>query len=240
MARKNAAQKAAKQKAAKQKKVLIVLGVLLLGSLGYAVMTLSHLSTPVSAAASPTATPAPDGSTPTPTKTEVAAVVTPGIAAPPAGSLRAFTAFGRKDPFDDNGPNLSGGSSTSTSSSSASTSKKSTIADQTGGASASKPKQPSGRPTSAVFSINGKRTVLKIGAKFGHPSASSDAALFKLVALSARTKTAVIVVIGTQQQYTLNIREPLTLAQTGGGKYTLILESVGSAHLGTIFDQSTH
>ena len=96
MARK-AAKEAAKKKAAKQKKMLIVLGVLLVVALVFAVSTLSKLGKHPAAASPGTTTP---GSLPTETPVNVL----PGIAPPPTGSLRAFTAFGRKDPFDNGGP----------------------------------------------------------------------------------------------------------------------------------------
>lgn len=205
------AKEAAKKKAAKQKKILIVLGLVLVGALVFAVTTLSHLrSAPVSV--TPVSATTPDGAS-TPTGTPIAAVI-PGIAAPPAGSLRAFTAFGRKDPFNDDGPDLS-------------SSEQSTPAKHPAPSpSRSKPKPPSGPLTSAVISINRIKLTIPLGAKFGHASDPSGASVFKLVKVSA--KTAVVAVLGASQRFTLHVRQPLTLVRTGAWKFTLILEPVGT------------
>ena len=207
MARKNSAQQAAQKKAKKQKKLLVVLGLGLVVALVFAATTLMHLgSKPVSA--TPPAATAPDGSTPAPNDI---AVVIPGIAAAPAGPLHAFTAFGRKDPFNDGGPSAL---STPTDSSKSPSGK--------GDGSGSTPKPPL---TGAVISINGNKLALSLHAEFGHAPALSGVWLFRLVKVTQRT--ALIAVVGTHQQFTLHRRTPLTLQQNGGWRYTLILEPVG-------------
>ena len=209
MARKNSAQQAAQKKAKKQKKLLIVLGLGLVVALVFAATTLMHLgSKPVSA--TPPAATAPDGSTPAPNDI---AVVIPGIAAAPAGPLHAFTAFGRKDPFNDGGPS---GVATPTDSSKNPSGK--------GDGSGSTPSAPL---TGAVISINGNKLALPLGAKFGRAPALSGVWLFRLVKVTQRT--ALIAVVGTHQQFTLHRRTPLTLQQNGGWRYTLILEPLGAA-----------
>lgn len=209
MARKNSAQQAAQKKAKKQKKLLVVLGLGLVVALGFAVSTLMKLTAkPVSA--TPPAATAPDGSTP---PANDVSVVIPGIAAAPAGSLHAFTAFGRKDPFNDGGP-----SATPTDSSKSPSGK--------GDGSGSPTKQPSAPLTGAVISINGNKLALPLGAKFGRAPALSGVWLFRLVKVTP--KTALIAVVGTHQQFTLHRRTPLTLQQNGGWRYTLILEPLGA------------
>ena len=207
MARKNSAQQAAQKKAKKQKKLLVVLGLGLVVALVFAATTLMHLGSKPVAATPPAAT-APDGSTPAPNDI---AVVIPGIAAAPAGPLHAFTAFGRKDPFNDGGPS---GVATPTDSSKNPSGK--------GDGSGSTPKPPL---TGAVISINGHKLALSLHAEFGHAPALSGVWLFRLVKVTPTT--ALIAVVGTHQQFTLHRRTPLTLQQNGGWRYTLILEPVG-------------
>jgi hypothetical protein len=204
-----AAQEAAKKKAAKQKKILIGLGLVLVLALGYAVMTLTHLNSKPPVQATPAAATTPAGAIPT---VAPAAAVTPGIAPPPVDSLRTFIALGRKDPFHDDGPNV-GSPSKSTKSA-------------TSNGSSSKSKKTSGPPRAAVISLDGKRLVAAVHAGFGH-APGSFGPLFRLVKVTA--KTAVIAVVGTPQRFTLHMRQPLTLAQAGGQKYTLILERIRSA-----------
>ncbi len=221
MARKTA-QEAAKKKAAKQKKVLIGLALLLVVALVYGYMSLSHGSSPASSPASATtsATTTPAGSPGSIPSGTPAPTVTPGIAAPTVVALRTFTALGRKDPFHDDGPSASDGSSTTTTpaSTTSTPATSSTIHD-----SLPTSKKSSGRPTRAVISVNGKKLTLAPGAKFGHAFGSS-VPLFRLLKVSATR--AVIAVVGTQLQYTLNVGLPVKLTHTGAPKFTLILERV--------------
>jgi hypothetical protein len=213
-----AAQQAAKKKARKQKKLLIVLAIPMLAALVYAYMTISSLGAKPKAPATPAAaatTPAGDnttGGTPD-------APVTAGIVAAPVDYLRAFTVLGRKDPFHDHGPKAAASSTTPSGSG------KGKGKGSAGGGSTSK--QPSAPLTGAVISINGKKLALSLGTQFGHAPGLSNVSLFRLVKVSA--KSALIGVVGTQQQFTLHVGRPLTLAQDGGWKYTLILEPLGSA-----------
>jgi len=209
MARK-AAKEAAKKKAAKQKKLLILLGVMLVGAMVFAFTTLSNLNKSPQASGSPAATTNPDGSVPT--GTNVAAII-PGISAPAVGSLHALTMFGRKDPFNDHGPS---GATASTAPS-----------KNGNGNGSGTTKQPPVPLTGAVISINGNKLSLALGAQFGRAPGLSGVWLFRLVKLT-RT-TALIAVVGTHQQFTLQARRPLTLQQNGGWNYTLILEPLGSA-----------
>ena len=218
MARKTAREDAAKKKAKKQKKLLVVLGLLLVGAGFFAFTTLSSLGKkPVSATPDPATTPAGSISTGEP----VSAVIA-GIAAPPPGSLRAFTAFGRRDPFT-SGPSLVSESSTTN----ADGSGKGSIADQKGNGNGSGSNQPSGPLTGAVISLNGNKLALAVGSKFGHAPGLSGVPLFRLVHVTA--KTALIAVVGTHQHFLLHVRYPLTLQQNGGWTYTLILEPLGTA-----------
>lgn len=136
-----------------------------------------------------------------------APAASPGISPAPVGSLRAFSTLGRKDPFNDNGPHLSS-------------------------APPSTVKLSSGRLNHAVISINGKKFSVSLGAKFGHATAGTGAPLFRLAKVSETT--AVVTVIGTKQNFTLHVRQPLTLAQKGAWKETLILEPVGTSATLTI------
>lgn len=212
MARKGAAHDAAKKKAAKQKKRLMFLAVPLLGALVYAYMTLTSLNGKPQVSGTPAAQTTPAGSIPAGGS---AATITPGVTAPPVGAVGSFVALGRKDPFHDNGPHAttSGGSSAPSKTPS--------------GKGGSKSKQPSTPLTGAVISLNGQKLSLAIGTAFGHAPGLSGVALFRLITVSARS--AVIGVVGTHQRFTLHVRRPLTLAQTGGWTYTLILEPLGSA-----------
>jgi hypothetical protein len=214
-----AAKEAAKKKAAKQKKILIGLGLVLVVALVYAVMTLSSLNkSPSAPAAQPAAT--------TPAASDTADIsapaVTPGIVAAPAGTLRAFTALGRKDPFHDDGPDLTSTTSTTT----PTTTTPNPTKNPTKGNASSKPKKTSHPARRAVISVNGKKLTLAVGAKFGRLSGAGSP-LFRLVGVSATR--AVIAVIGTQLQYTLNLRLRLTLRSPGGPRFTFILERVRTA-----------
>ena len=209
---KNAAKKAAQQKAKKQKKVLIGLGLVLAATLVYAVMTLSHLGGSPQSAGTPAATATtPDGTAPT--GSPVSAVI-PGVAAASADSLHSFTAFTRKDPFNDGG-----------------TSAAKAPPDSSNGGKpcgcGSGSKQPPVPLTGAVISLNGHKLALSLGAKFGHAPGLSGVWLFRLVKVTQHT--ALIAVVGTHQQFTLHVRSPLTLQQDGGWTYRLILEPPGSA-----------
>ena len=232
-----AAKDAAKKKAAKQRKILAVLALPLLGALFFAYTTMSHLNSSsaphasgTAVSATPSAATTPAASTAVgPTGIDASAVVTPGIVAAPVGSLRAFTGLGRKDPFNDDGPSLTKQSSTPTSGSgspaptTSAPTKNPTIADN----------KPTSKTTShplprAVISVNGKSTNVARGAKFGHAPGSSDP-LFRLVRVS--TTRAVIAVVGTRLQYTLNLQLPLTLTRKGdGAKYILMLVRTKTGH----------
>ncbi|HEY2353922.1 MAG TPA: hypothetical protein VGH79_03370 [Gaiellaceae bacterium] len=235
-----AAQDRAKKKAAKQKKLLIVLGVLMLPALYYAYSTMSGLGGKKVTAAPPTSAPASASSTPAAPGTPTDATITPGVAGIPVVALRSFTALGRKDPFHDHGPNPSGASSSSSGSSSSTSSKssgKTSGGKTSGGGGGSTPKPPTAPLTGAVISINGKKLALALGAEFGQAPGLSDVKLFRLV--KATAKTAVIGVVGTQQQFTLHAKRPLTLQQTGGWTYTLILEPLGTAAPMTVQPSTT-
>ncbi len=210
-----AAQERANKKAAKQKKLLILLALPMLGALVYAYTTMSSLGGKPQVAAPPTAATAPAGSTPT--AGTPAAPVTPGIAAVQVTPLNSFTTLGVKDPFHDHGPNP--GATPKPKSTSGKTKGKSS--------SGSTSKQPSAPLTGAVISINGKKLALALGAEFGQAPGLSGVSLFRLVKVTP--KTALIGVVGTQQQFTLHVKKPLKLEQQGGWSYTLILEPLGSA-----------
>jgi hypothetical protein len=241
-----AAQQAAKKKAAKQKKVLIACGVLLVIALIYAVVTLSSLgSHPAAAPAdTTTTTTTPDGST-TPDATPAPAAVTPGITPPDPGYLHSFILLPRKDPFNDDGPKAasgtSGGSSGGSSSSSSSSSSRSSSGNSTSNTgNALKPKvlnqtksskKTTGPSKRAVISINGKKSTVTRGATFGDVSGQGNAKAFRLV--SVATYTAVIALIGTKEQFTLNAGLPLTL-KTKAWKFVLILEPNGSGAKKTV------
>lgn len=220
-----AAKQAAQKKAKKQKKMLIVLGVLLVVALVFGVMTLSSLGKSPQAAAGTT----PNGSGANP---NLAAEVIPGITTPATTALGSFAAFGRKDPFNDGGPNQNAGTSSK---------------PKTTGSKSSKPSQGTGKGskssnppvplTGAVISINGTTLSLALGATFGHAPGLSGVALFRLMKLTQ--KTATVGVVGTQQQWTLHVRRPLTLEQNGGWRYTLILQPIGSAAPMTVAPTTT-
>lgn len=218
-----AAQEKAKKKAAKQKKLLMLLALPMLGALVYAYSTMSSLGGKTQVAAPPTAVTAPSGSTAT--AATPTATVTPGIAAVQVTSLRSFTALGGKDPFHDHGPNPGATAKPSGSTSSKSPSKSTSKGSGSGSGSTSK--QPSAPLTGAVISINGKKLALALGAEFGQAPGLSGVSLFRLVKVSPQT--ALIAVVGTQQQFTLHVKKPLKLQQEGGWSYTLILEPLGSA-----------
>ncbi len=213
-----AAQKRAKKKAAKQKKILILLGALLLGAVIFAYMTLSKLNSPPSVSATPASATTPASSIPGGAS---AAAIAPGITVEPVASLTAFTALGRKDPFNDNGPNPNAAPSAPSKGSGGSGSKATG-----GGGGGGTPQQPSAPITGAVVSLNGTKLTLVLGTTFGHAPGLSGVSLFRLVSVSA--KTAVIGVVGTPQHFTLQRRRPLTLEQAGGWTYTLILEPIGT------------
>jgi hypothetical protein len=216
-----AAHEKAKKKAAKQKKILIVLALPMLGALVYAYMTMSGLGGKAQVAAPPTA---PPKSSPASTATSGTpdAPVTPGIAAVEITALHSFNALGRKDPFNDHGPKASSGSTSSGSSSSSSKGKGKGSSSGSGSTS----KTPTAPLTGAVISINGDKLALALGAEFGHAPGLSGVSLFRLD--SVTTKSALIGVVGTHQQFTLHTGKPLKLQQTGGWSYTLILEPPGS------------
>jgi hypothetical protein len=216
-----AAQEKMKKKAAKQKKMLMLLALPMLGALVYAYMTLTSLGGKQQLPSTPAAAATPAGSVPA-AGTPVAAVVTPGIVAPPVGYLHSFTALGSKDPFYDHGPKPGGAPASSGSS----TPKKSKgKGSNTGNGSNSKP--PTVPLTGAVISVNGNKLALAIGTEFGQAPGLSGVPLFRLVKVTKTT--ALIGVVGTHQQFTLHVKKPLTLQQSGGWKYTLILEPLGSA-----------
>jgi hypothetical protein len=222
-----AAQEKAKKKANKQKKLLIILVVAMLGALVYAYTTMSSLGGKAQVAATPAAS-APADATPTGDATD--APVTPGIAASAVVPLGSFVALGRKDPFNDRGPKPgtgSGSSSTSSTSSKPTKPSKPSSGKGSGGGSGSQPKPPSVPLTGAVISINGKKLSLAIGAEFGQAPGLSGVSLFRLEKVTKTT--ALIDVVGTTQSFTLHVKKPLTLQQTGGWTYTLILEPLGSA-----------
>jgi len=209
-----AAHEAAKKKAAKQKKILMVLAVPMLGAAVYAYTTLSHMnSQPDAVSATPAAQTTPAGAIPTPSSS-TGTTFSPGVAVPVDDSLSSFGGFGRKDPFFDDGPSAAAAASSANGNGKTS-----------GGGSTSK--QPTGPLTGAVISINGKKIALALGTAFGRAPGLSGVALFRLVKVTA--KSAVVGVVGTHQQFTLHVRKPLTLQQTGGWKYTLILEPAASA-----------
>lgn len=216
-----AAHEAAKKKAAKQKKLLMVLAVPMLAALVYSYTTLTSLGKKPQVSASQAADTTPASSIPTAGGTTTP--VTPGVAAAPVGSLYSFTALGRKDPFNDQGPTLSASSSTSGKASSTGSGKSK---GKSSSGSSSKSTQPAAPLTGAVISINGTKLALALGAQFGHAPGLSGVSLFRLDKVT--TKTALIGVVGTKQQFTLHARRPLTLAQAGGWTYTLILEPPGS------------
>ncbi len=225
------AQEAAKKKAAKQKKILVVLLVALVVALVYGYMTLSggHSSSqPVSATPESQTTPAssiPGGGTPPATPAAAGLDLTPDAA------LTSFADLGRKDPFFDKGPN----GSTSTSTTSTNSDSSGSSSSKSGGSS--KPSQPSAPLTGAVISLNGTKLSLAIGSAFGHAPGLSGVSLFRLV--SVTKTTAVVGVVGTTQQFTLHVGRTLTLAQTGGWTYNLVLEPLGSAAPMTVQTQTT-
>ena len=239
MAKKAARQEAAQKKAAKQKKILILLGLLLVGAVVFAVITLSKGSggsTPAAATSAGDTTPTGSISAGTP-----AAEITAGVTMPTDGSLRSLLGLGRNDPFHDGEPGQSS-SSGSTSSCGCSGSQSDTHCRYAAASNASgndavavvECKKGNGkwalggtRPLAGgVISLNGTKLAVALGTEFGHAPGLSGVALFRLVKVTA--KTAVIGVVGTQQRFTLHVRQPLTLEQDGGWTYTLILEPVGS------------
>jgi hypothetical protein len=217
-----AAHEAAKKKTAKQKKILMVLALPMLGALVYAYMTLTSLGGHPQPPATPPAAATPaSGSASTAGGVPIAAV-SPGIVAPQVGYLHSFTALGMKDPFYDHGPKPG---EAPASSSSKSTPKKEN--KSTGNGNGSQSKQPSVPLTGAVISINGKKLALAIGSEFGQAPGLSGVSLFRLAKVTKTT--ALIDVVGTKQTFTLHVKKPLTLQQSGGWTYTLILEPLGTA-----------
>jgi len=215
MARKKAAHEAAMKKAAKQKKMLMVLALPMAAAIVYAVTTFMSLGNHPQVSATPAAATTPAGSIPT--AGMPAAPLTPGVAAVPIDAFHSFTELGRKDPFHDHGPNTG-----------AAKGKKKTKTKTTKGHSGSpKSKPPTVPLTGAVISLNGDKLALALGAKFGHAPGLSGVSLFRLV--KATSKSALIAVVGTKQEFTLHVKQPLTLQQYGGWTYTLILEPLGSA-----------
>lgn len=227
-----AAHEAAKKKAKKQKKVLMVLAVPMLGAAVYAYTTLSSLgaSSPPKVAAAPAAATTPATSIPTaaPAAASAASTVTPGIDLAAIGSLHSFNALGRKDPFHDGGPKPGTPSGPKVGPSSS--------GKASGSGGGSTPKPPSAPLTGGVISINGTKLALAVGADFGQAPGLSGVSLFRLIKVTP--KTALIGVVGTRQRFTLHVLRPLTLQQTGGWSYTLILEPVGSAAPMTV--QASH
>lgn len=223
-----AAQAAAQKKAAKQRKMLALLAIPAAGAIFFAVHTFMGIgSHPSPVAVTPAADTTPAGAIPSGTSSNTAAPVTPGVVAPPVGSLRSFVALGRKDPFHDAGPKASSASSSSSSKiADAGSGSKSGSKSGSGSGSGSNSKQPPVPLTGAVISINGNKLNLALKAKFGHAPGLTGVSLFRLVSVT-RT-TAVIGVVGTTQRFTLHVRQPLTLQQSGGWRYTLLLEPVGS------------
>jgi hypothetical protein len=246
MARKSVADQA-KAKAEKQKKMVIVLGVVLLGALGYAVHTMMSLnkgggSKPVAApAVTTTGTP-----TPAPTATPLPAAPTLGAAAPtgtstpessgsisgqlgsavqaPAGvgQLQSFSLFVSKDPFNAGGPSAPTG--TKSNSGGGTGSKGSSPTSKPPKAPPAPPTPP---PTSAVISVNGSSELVATGANF--PAASP---MFQLVSLTETT--AKVAVAGGSyasgaSTLTLKVNEPVTLVNTADGtRYTLELYPQGT------------
>jgi hypothetical protein len=207
-----AAQQAAQKKAAKQKKLLIVLAVPAIAAGVYAYSTFSSLgSQPAAAPSTPAAQTTPASAIPSATSGTSTTPVTPGISPQPVGSLHSFVVLGRKDPFNDAGPKASAGAGN----------------PNPGKGGGSSPKPPAAPLTGAVISFNGHKLALALGNVFGHAPGLSGVALFRLVKVTP--KSALIAVVGTQQQFTLHVREPLMLEQAGGWRYTLILEPLGSA-----------
>jgi hypothetical protein len=215
MARKKAAHEAAQKKAAKQKKLLMILAIPMLAALVYAVMTFMSLGKKPQVSATPAAATTPAGSIPTAGST--AAPVTPGVAAPKVDSFRRFTVLARKDPFNDHGPNANAAATTTTTTTTKNKAK-------SGGGST---KHASIPLTGAVISFNGKKLAVAVGSKFGNAPGLSGVSLFRLVKVTA--KNALIAVVGTKQQFTLHVKQPLTLEQYGGWTYKLILEPPGTA-----------
>lgn len=238
-----AAQEKAKKKAAKQKKILMVLALPMLGAGVYAYMTMSSLSakpqqvtaTPA-AASTPAATSTPAAAAPTGETLD--AVITPGIAAVPISALRSFTALGRKDPFHDKGPKAGSETKPTDGSGSSDTGKGKGKGKGDANGGGSTVTLPPRTLTGAVISINGKKIALAVGTEFGHAPGLSGVPLFRLVKVTP--KTALIGVVGTKQQFTLHVNKPLTLQQTGGWTYTLILQPIGSAAPMTVQQQPIH
>lgn len=224
MARKKAAQEAAMKKAAKQKKILMVLALPMAGALVFAVMTFMNLGKhPSDVPATPAASTTPAGSIPTAgtaTAGATASPLTPGVAAVPVMAFHSFSALPQKNPFHDGGPSVGAPSSKSKA-------KKSKAPKAKKSKGSSGPKQPSVPLTGAVISLNGDKLALSLGATFGKAPGLSGVPLFKLV--SVTPKTALVSVVGTKQQFTLHVKQPLTLQQYGGWSYTLVLEPLGSA-----------
>lgn len=220
MARKKAAHERAQKKAAKQKKILIVLVVALLVALVVGFMTLSGGSkSPQPVSATPASSSTPAGSVPAAgaTPSDLVAAVTPGISAVPVDSFRSFALLGQKNPFHDHGPNANAAAGSGKA-------KNAKPKKQGGG---SKSKGSTAPLTGAVISLNGEKLALALGAKFGSAPGLRGVPLFKLVHVTA--KSALVDVVGTKQQFTLHVKQPLTLQQYGGWTYTLILEPLGSA-----------
>ena len=224
-----AAQEKAKKKAAKQKKILIILAVPMLGALVYAYTTMSGLGGKAQVAATPAAS-APA----TATADTTDAPVTPGISASAVVPLGSFIALGRKDPFNDHGPKAGSGSDSSSNDSKSTKTPKSKGGD---GGNGSQPKPPSVPLTGALISINGEKVAVAVGGTFGQAPGLSGVPLFRLNEVNK--KSALISVVGTKQHFTLYTKQPLTLQQTGGWTYTLILEPVGSAAPMTVQPQPT-
>ena len=234
MARKKAAHEAAKKKAAKQKKVLMILALPMAGALFFAVTTFMNMGKHSSdVAATPAAATTPTGSIPTAgTQTDSAAFITPGVAAVPVSAFRSFAVLGRKNPFHDHGPNLNAASDSTGKATNAKDTK-----NGNGGGGSGSTKGPSVPLTGAVISLNGDKLALAIGEKFGQAPGLSGVPLFKLIKVTP--KTALIDVVGTKQQFTLHVKQPLTLEQYGGWTYTLILEPLGSAAPMTVQQTTT-
>ncbi len=237
MARK-AAQERALKKSKRQKKVLMVLALPMLAALYYSYSTLTHLGTKPQLGATPAAATTDPGAIPTADTSAAPAPVMPGITAAPVGSLTSFAVLGVKDPFHDHGPNASGTPSSGGGGKGAGKGGGKGGGKGKGGGGGSKSKQPPPPPlTGAVISINGNKLALSLGTQFGHAPGLSGVSLFRLEKVTA--KTALIAVVGTEQQFTLHVGQPLTLQQNGGWKYTLILEPLGSAAPMTIQPTTT-
>ena len=155
------------------------------------------------------------------------------------GQLKSFTLFDTKDPFNSDGPEpLGSTSSGSTGSGTGSTTSPTKPPVKSGGSgsgsgSSGSGTQPAAAPTSAVISVNGDEGLVTVGGVFPVTTDQASNGIFQLVSLTQ--STAKVAVAGGSYAsgaptLTLHVGQPVTLANTADGKrYTLELFPQGTA-----------